>query len=187
MSTETAHLIAPTTSATGEVQFQLPIDASLIASVEAGDLDLMLISTTGEKYILQQGALQAAINPESKLLFNNGESMSAADQIKRLGILKPVEGGSFRLASASLPDSPEIISGNEFGLGKEAQDTAAKIEKILQALEAATQSNTADTPHSTTANGGTKISSREAAADPLASPSPGAPPAPEAFQSAPPP
>ncbi len=179
MSTETAHLITPTTSATGEVQFQLPIDASLIASFEAVDLDLMLISTTGEKYILQQGALQAAINPASKLLFNNGESLSAADQIKRLGILKPVEGGSFRLASASLPDSPEIISGNEFGLGKEAQDTAAKIEKILQALEAATQSNTADTPHSTTANGGTKTSSREAAADPLASPSPGAPPAPE--------
>ena len=179
MSTETAHLIAPTTSATGEVEFQLPIDASLIASFEAVDLDLMLISTTGEKFILQQGALQAAINPASKLLFNNGESLSAADQIKRLGILKPVEGGSFRLASATLPDSPEIISGNEFGLGKEAQDTAAKIEKILQALEAATQSNTADTPHSTTANGGTKTSSREAAADPLASPSPGAPPAPE--------
>ena len=106
MSTETAHLIAPTTSATGEVQFQLPIDASLIASFEAVDLDLMLISTTGEKFILQQGALQAAINPASKLLFNTGESLSAADQIKRLGILKPVEGGSFRLASASLPDSP---------------------------------------------------------------------------------
>ena len=131
MSTETAQLIALTTSATGEVQFQLPIDASLIASFEAVDLDLMLISTTGEKFILQQGALQAAINPASKLLFNNGESLSAADQIKRLGILKPVEGGSFRLASASLPDSPEIISGNEFGLGKEAEDTAAKIEKIL--------------------------------------------------------
>ena len=179
MSTETAHLIAPVTRANGDVQFQLPVDASLIASFEAVDLDLMLVSTTGEKYILQQGALQAAINPESKLLFSNGESLSAADQIKRLGILKPVEGGSFRLASASLPDTPEKISGIEFGLGKDTQDTAAKIEKILQALEAATQSNTADTPHSTTANGGTKVSSREAVADPLASPSPGAPPAPE--------
>ena len=115
MSTETAHLIAPTTSATGEVQFQLPIDASLIASFEAVDLDLMLISTTGGKYILQQGALQAAINPASKLLFNNGESLSAADQVKTLGILKPEEGGSFRLPSATLPDTPEKTNGKEFG------------------------------------------------------------------------
>jgi hypothetical protein len=123
---------------------------------------------------LQQGALLATTNSESKLVFSNGDAMSAADQMKRMGVMKPVEGGSFRLASALTPEAADKVTGNEFGLGKDAQDAVAKIEKIIQSLESATQSS--QNSESNSAQGLGKNSAFKSNADPLASPAAGAPP-----------
>ncbi len=173
-SAEKIHLIQATTTPEGEVKFALPIKPELVESVEAIDLDLMLTTTSGEKYILQQGALLATTNTESKLVFSNGDAMSAADQMKRMGVMKPVEGGSFRLASALTPEAADKVTGNEFGLGKDAQDTVAKIEKIIQALETATQSSQSSDANS--AQGLGKNSAFKSNADLLASAAPGTPP-----------
>lgn len=167
--------IQATTTPEGEVRFAMPIKPELIESVEAIDLDLMLTTTSGEKYILQQGALLATTNTESKLVFSNGDAMSAADQMKRMGVMKPVEGGSFRLASALTPEMAEKVTGNEFGLGKDAQDTVAKIEKIIQSLESATQSSQ-NSESTASAQSVARSSSFKSNADPLASPAPGKPP-----------
>ncbi len=176
-SAEKIHQIQATTTPEGEVKFALPIKPELVESVEAIDLDLMLTTTSGEKYILQQGALLATTNSESKLVFSNGDAMSATDQMKRMGVMKPVEGGSFRLASALTPEAAEKVTGNEFGLGKDAQDTVAKIEKIIQSLESATQSS--QNSESNSAQGLGKNSAFKSNADPLASPAAGAPPKPD--------
>ncbi len=173
-SADKVHQIQATTTPEGEVRFALPIKPELIESVEAIDLDLMLTTTSGEKYILQQGALLATTNTESKLVFSNGDAMSAADQMKRMGVMKPVQGGSFRLASALTPEMAEKVTGNEFGLGKDAQDTVTKIEKIIQALETATQSSQSSDINS--AQGMAKNSAFKSNADPLASAAPSTPP-----------
>ena len=179
-STDKVHQIQAATSPEGDVRFALPFNPQLIDSVEAVDLDLMLTTTSGEKYILQQGALLATTNTESKLVFSNGDAMSAADQMKRMGVMKPVEGGSFRLASALTPEAADKVTGNEFGLGKDAQDTVAKIEKIIQSLESATQSS--QSSESNSAQGLGKNSAFKSNADPLASPAPGTPPKPDETQ-----
>ena len=109
-------------------QFKIPVSSQAIQSVESVDLDLVLTTTTGEKIILQQGALQAATAPDSKIVFQNGDSITAADQIKKLGVLKPVEGGSFRLKSGDAsPAVAELVTGDGFGLGKELQDTMSQL------------------------------------------------------------
>ena len=174
-SADKIHQIQATTTPEGDVKFALPIKAELVESVEAIDLDLMLTTTSGEKYILQQGALLATTNSESKLVFSNGDAMSAADQMKRMGVMKPVEGGSFRLASALTPEAADKVTGNEFGLGKDAQDTVAKIEKIIQSLESATQSSQNSEATAST-QGAPRSTSFKSNADPLASPAPGTPP-----------
>lgn len=174
-SADKVHQIQATTTSDGEVKFALPIKPESIESVEAIDLDLMLTTTSGEKYILQQGALLATTNTESKLVFSNGDAMSAADQMKRMGVMKPVEGGSFRLASALTPEAADKVTGNEFGLGKDAQDTVAKMEKLLQSLESSTQSSQ-NNESTASAQSLARSSSFKSNADPLASPAPGTPP-----------
>lgn len=171
-------------------QFKIPVSSQAIQSVESVDLDLVLTTTTGEKIILQQGALQAATAPDSKIVFQNGDSITAADQIKKLGVLKPVEGGSFRLKSGDAsPAVAELVTGDGFGLGKELQDTMSQLtetskqlEKVLQTLSTATLSNTADDSKPITAGPGTgtgvqKITPQSE--NKFASPSPGSPPQPE--------
>ena len=78
-SNETVAIQAASTP-NGEQNFQLPIDAQAVESVEAIDLDLLITSQNGEKFLLQQGALQAATNPQSKLIFKGGDSQTAAGQ-----------------------------------------------------------------------------------------------------------
>jgi Ca2+-binding RTX toxin-like protein len=159
----------------GETNYPLPIDAQTIDSVEAIDLDLLITTHTGEKFLLQQGALQAATNPESKLTFKNGEAQSAAEQLKKVGLMKPVEGGSFRLASALTPETADKVHGNEFGLGKDSQDTVSKLEKIIQALDSSTANNPS-TESNSYAQAGGKNAAFKSNVDPLASPAPGTPP-----------
>jgi Ca2+-binding RTX toxin-like protein len=174
-------------------QFKIPFSSQAIQSVESVDLDLVLTTTTGEKIILQQGALQAATSPDSKIVFSNGDSITAADQVKKLGVLKPVEGGSFRLKSGDAsPAVAELVTGDGFGLGKELQDTMSQLtetskqlEKVLQTLSTATLSNTADDSKAITAGPGTgtgvqKITPQSE--NKFASPSPGSPPQPEVVE-----
>jgi Ca2+-binding RTX toxin-like protein len=171
-------------------QFKIPFSSQAIKSVESVDLDLVLTTTAGEKIILQQGALQAATSPDSKIVFSNGDSITAADQVKKLGVLKPVEGGSFRLKSGDAsPAVAELVTGDGFGLGKELQDTMSQLtetskqlEKVLQTLTTATLSNTADDSKPITSGPGTgtgvqKITPQSE--NKFASPSPGSPPQPE--------
>ena len=167
-------------------QFKIPFSSQAIQSVESVDLDLVLTTVTGEKIILQQGALQAATQPDSKIIFQNGDSITAADQIKKLGILKPVEGGSFRLKSGDAsPAVAEKVTGDAFGLGKELQDTMSQLtetskqlEKVLQTLTTASLSTTTDDAKPITAGPGTGTGVQKITpqSDKFASPSPGSPP-----------
>jgi Ca2+-binding RTX toxin-like protein len=167
-------------------QFKIPFSSQAIQSVESVDLDLVLTTATGEKIILQQGALQAATQPDSKIVFQNGDSITAADQIKKLGILKPVEGGSFRLKSGDAsPAVAEKVTGDAFGLGKELQDTMSQLtetskqlEKVLQTLTTASLSTTTDDAKPITAGPGTGTGVQKITpqSDKFASPSPGSPP-----------
>nr|MCE2783137.1 hypothetical protein [Comamonadaceae bacterium] len=174
---EKSHQIQATLTPQGEVRFALPFNPQFIENVEAIDLDLLLITASGEKYILQQGALLAVTSSDSKLIFNNGDTLLMADQMKRMGVMKPVEGGSFRLAHTESMKPTDTATDNSLELNSKAQDTAAKIETLLQSLEKATQSATnSDAPHVHSTMGHGKPSARSATADPLASAAPGAPP-----------
>ncbi|WP_108286731.1 calcium-binding protein [Limnohabitans sp. T6-20] len=185
-----ARLINATSVDGAAPQFKIPVNAQTIQSVESVDLDLVLTTTSGEKIILQQGALQAATQPESKIVFLGGDSITAADQVKKLGILKPVEGGSFRLKSGDAsPAVAEKITGDAFGLGKELQDTMSQLtetskqlEKVLQTLSTASLTNATDESRNTssgpsTGTGVQKITPQSE--NKFASPSPGSPPQPE--------
>jgi trimeric autotransporter adhesin len=170
-------------------QFKLPIDAQQVQSVQSVDLDLVITTVTGEKIILQQGALQAAVQPDSQIVFSNGKSISAAEQIKKIGVLKPVEGGSFRLRSEDVtPTQADNVSGKEFGLGQDVNDavkqlneTAQQIEKMLQSLSTAS-TTVSDSKNAMPQGQGPGTGFKKASdvvANPLASPTPGSPPVPE--------
>jgi hypothetical protein len=170
-------------------QFKLPIDAQQVQSVQSVDLDLVVTTVSGEKIILQQGALQAALQPDSQIVFSNGQSITAAEQIKKIGVLKPVEGGSFRLRSEDVnPTQADNVSGKEFGLGQDASDqvkqlseSVQQIEKMLQTLtssQSASSNATSAMPQGMGPGTGFKKAS-DVAANPLASPTPGSPPVPE--------
>ncbi len=188
-----ARLINATSVDGAAPQFKIPVNAQAIQSVESVDLDLVLTTTSGEKIILQQGALQAATQPESKIVFLGGDSITAADQVKKLGILKPVEGGSFRLKSGDAsPAVAEKITGDAFGLGKELQDTMSQLtetskqlEKVLQTLSTASLTSATDEFRNTssgpsTGTGVQKITPQSE--NKFASPSPGSPPQPEVVE-----
>ncbi len=134
-------VIPATNAEAGQAQFKLPVAAREIVSVEVVDLDLVLVSQSGERFLLQQGALQATTHPESKIAFSDGASESAADQLKKVGVFKPITGGSFRLqASDSKPDPDSKNTGHDFGIGKEQQESQSKeasekLEEVTQKLE----------------------------------------------------
>ena len=122
----------------GQALFKLPVAAKEIVSVEVVDLDLVLVSQSGERFLLQQGALQATTHPESKIAFSDGANESAADQLKKVGMFKPVTGGSFRVQSTDdKPDPTSKNTGHDFGIGKEQQesqskDASEKLEEVSQ-------------------------------------------------------
>ena len=61
-------IIRSDTQANGTVQFVVPLHSQDIKSVEAIDLDLVYTAFNGEKVILVQGALQAAMQPNSPIV-----------------------------------------------------------------------------------------------------------------------
>lgn len=130
--------------ADGGAQFQLPINKNAVAAVEMVDLDLVIVSRTGERFVMPQAALQATTQPGKTLLqFANGETEAMNDQLKKVGAAKPVQGGSFRIQAAEIKPTPNDggKGGNDFNLGqgKEAGDVKAQIEQLSQQIQQLSQ------------------------------------------------
>lgn len=130
--------------AEGGTQFQLPINKNAVAAVEMVDLDLVIVSRTGERFVMPQAALQATTQPGKTLLqFANGETEAMNDQLKKVGAAKPVQGGSFRIQAAEIKPTPNDggKGGNDFNLGqgKEAGDVSAQIEQLSQQIKQLSQ------------------------------------------------
>lgn len=136
-------VVNATLNAKGEPTFNLPVDADSIRSTEVVDLDFLLVTKDGQRFLLPQGALQAASNPNAAIAFKNGTSVSAADQLKKTDISKPVEGGSYRINSSDLtptkPSAPPSL-GDDFLQGKENKDPSSEVQSVLEQLEKVTQS-----------------------------------------------
>lgn len=136
-------VVNATLNAKGEPTFNLPVDVDSIRSTEVVDLDFLLVTKDGQRFLLPQGALQAASNPNAAIAFKNGTSVSAADQLKKTDISKPVEGGSYRINSSDLtptkPSTPPNL-GDDFLQGKENKDPSCEVQSVLEQLEKVTQS-----------------------------------------------
>ena len=137
----------------GNSQFQLPINKDAIVAVEMVDLDLVIVSNTGARYLLPQAALQATTEPGKSLLqFANGDNESMALQMRKVGASKPVEGGSFRIQSSEI--KPATFdgekSGTDFNLGNKSEEGKSpekfeqlekQIQQLTQSLQTASNSN----------------------------------------------
>ena len=187
-------VVKPDVSADGRVQFKLPIASAAILSVEVLDLDLVLVTAAGERYLLPQAALQAATSPgTTSLLYANGNTGLVADQIKKIGLIAPVEGGSYRIQASEIKPRQDAgaKSGDGFGLDKEKQDqtgqtqteqaqesmaqASAQMQKIAQTLQNASASN-AETEGSGAGMGPGKGAGTGVAASSLASATPSSAP-----------
>ena len=149
------HLVKPDVDTDGGVQFKLSINSSTISSVEVVDLDLMLVTTTGERLLLPQAALQAITSPKTTTIrFSNGSTNLVADEIKKIGLVAPPEGGSYRIQATAIQpvQSTGVKEGSDFGLGKDSQDKASQmleemqhtneqLQQIVQTLQNASMSN----------------------------------------------
>jgi Ca2+-binding RTX toxin-like protein len=147
-----ATLLQAEAIASGDVQFNIPIDSNDIAKVEIVDLDLVIVGKNGERFVLPQAALQATISPEKSIAkFKGGISLPLADQLKKAGLVKPVEGGSYRIEATSIKPVPGVNDklGFEFNAGREGDEIkaqeeveqlAAKVEQISKSLQTASLS-----------------------------------------------
>ncbi len=85
-----------------KMTFKLPLKQADVASVEIVDQDLVVVSVTGERFVLPFGAFNGVVNPSlTHIQFLDGDGF-IADQFKRVGLVNPVEGGSYRLQSTTL-------------------------------------------------------------------------------------
>ena len=182
-------LIEPQAAASGEMQYTLPINSTDVLSVELVDLDLVIIGPNGIGYVLPQGALQSTINPDKAIAkFKNGNVAQLAEQYKKAGVVKPVEGGSYRIEATSIKPVPGVNDklGFDFTVGKEGDDI--KIQEQIQQLNNTVQtlSQTLQTASLSKADGSPGLGSglgaglgagtgKNAASSTISSP-PGAPP-----------
>jgi Ca2+-binding RTX toxin-like protein len=120
---------------------KVPVAAEDVISVELIDIDLILVTSSGERILLREGALLATSEKAYKIAFANSEQ-TGADLYKRVGMMKPIEGGSFRLQASELePTASDLQGGNAIGLG--AADSTQYVEQleamshIIQELQAA--------------------------------------------------
>jgi len=115
-------------------QFALPIDRDAVAGVELVDVDLVLVSRSGERYVLPGAALKAATQPEKAALsFAGGSTEALAEMLKKVGQTRPVEGGSFRLESSGL--KPKAGGSGGGGDGKSDGDEPKTQEQINQIMK----------------------------------------------------
>ena len=138
--------IEPKTDAEGKQRFELPIDPKDIASVEAVDVDLIVVTTRGERFLLPEAAIDAATAANPKIAFASGDPTDAANLFKLVGLFKPVVGGSFRLQATEIkPTPPDPQTGQSIGLGA-AEETQVQVlrdqiadlqDKVSQAQAAA--------------------------------------------------
>ena len=146
-------LIAQEMNAQDQSQFSVPIDKTDLANVEVVDLDLVIVSKSGNRYVLPQAALQSTTAPDKTVLkFSSGQLEPMADQLKKTGAVKAVEGGSYRIQATDIKPVPGISdkSGNDFNIGKDNADAkaqeqveqlTAKVEQLSKTLQSATLSN----------------------------------------------
>ena len=137
----------------GAEGFDLNIDFSQLKSVDVVDTDMLLILNDGQRIVLRDAALRAAIQPDFVVKLGN-QALTAGDLFKRVGQVKPVEGGSFRLQATDIkPEPSEPASGDDVNLGateaqaiaQEISQAAKVLERLAQATQSARMSNAADT------------------------------------------
>ena len=133
--------ISPSTDSTGKISFALPIAANDIASVEAVDVDLVIVTTQGERLLLPEAAINASTAANPNVSFTAGVATDAANLFKKVGLLKPVVGGSFRLQATELkPTQPDQLSGQSIGLGvDESTQIQALQNQVADLLEKVSQ------------------------------------------------
>lgn len=152
-SPQPIRVVQPQASADGALQFKLPVSREAITGVELVDLDLVVLTQSGERYLLPQAALQATTQPaKTLLLFANGQQESMAEQLRKVGEAKPVEGGSFRIQATQIKPVPGVSdkSDSGFNLGKESKEDSSseqleqltqQVQQLSQALQNASVSN----------------------------------------------
>jgi Ca2+-binding RTX toxin-like protein len=132
-------------SSTGVTEFNLTVSSADVQRIEVVDLDLVLVCNNGQRIILSEGALQATIDPTAnKIKFSNGDSILLADEIKKVGAVKAVEGGSYRLQSTEQKPIQNIgdKDGTDFGLGqdnKDGQKSESESEQVQQQIQQLSQ------------------------------------------------
>lgn len=120
---EVVRLIEARKGARGELEVELPVASEDIVAVEVVDVDLLLVTRSGERLLLREGALMATLQQDLKIAFAGGGSDSAAGLYKRVGVMKPIEGGSFRMQATELtPTPPERTHGSAIGVGADESD-----------------------------------------------------------------
>ena len=181
-------LVEPQAAANNELLYNLPINSADVVSVELVDLDLVIITANGERYVLPQAALQSTLNPEKIITkYKDGNAQPVAEQFKKAGLVKPVEGGSYRIEAASIKPVPGVSEklGFEFNVGKEGDDTKAQeqieqlsnaVQQLSQSLQTASLSNAEGMPGKGPGLGAGMGAGTGRAAASAASASPGAPP-----------
>jgi len=127
----------------GQTQFTLPIPSAQVKAVEVVDVDFVVVSTTGQRFVLPQGALTAATAPERSVLkFSDGNTVPLAEEYKKVGKTVPVEGGSYRIQASDL--KPQVGSGAGNGQGIGPASTVAKSDAGAQSSAAEAQAQSVE-------------------------------------------
>lgn len=126
----------------GQLSADVPVAQKDIVSVELIDVDLMLVTSSGERILLKEGGLLATTQNPFKINFAGNEHQEGADLYKRLGMMKPIEGGSFRLQVSELQPTPaDVHGGDNIGFGADERAEMAHqvdmMSNIIQNLQAA--------------------------------------------------
>ncbi len=101
----------------GKTYFDLPVASSNVAAVEVVDVDLVIVTSSGERLLLREAAIEASTPANPGVRFSSGDASDAASLFKKVGLFKPMEGASFRLQATELKPTPPELNGNEVGLG----------------------------------------------------------------------
>ncbi len=120
-----------------KMTFKLPLKQADVASVEIVDQDLVVVSVTGERFVLPFGAFNGVVNPSlTHIQFLDGDGF-IADQFKRVGLVNPVEGGSYRLQSTTLKPMTGVFEGDgkDFSMGRDQVDPQGEQEAQEQQMQ----------------------------------------------------